>query len=221
MTNKRELINSLLKKQGIMPLFSHANTDLCKLVLKTSYEAGIRVFEFASRTPNSPETFQALREYANTSMPGMMLGVGTIITVADAQRYLALGADFIVAPMLSEEVGLFCRDNDIFWCPGASTLTEIVKAHQLGADLVKIFPADALGGPAFIKAIKAPCPWINIMPTGGVTTSEENLMSWFATGVHCVGIGSNLFSAESLSSPEKIRERVDTLLATIQAIKGQ
>ncbi|SFQ29844.1 2-dehydro-3-deoxyphosphogluconate aldolase / (4S)-4-hydroxy-2-oxoglutarate aldolase [Pseudarcicella hirudinis] len=203
-----------------MPLFTNPDAELCKFVAKVSYEAGIRVFEFASRTDNAPEVFTALRKYADEYLPELIIGVGTIITVKDAQKYLALGAEFIVAPMLSEEVGKFCRENDIFWCPGASTLSEIVRAHDLGADLVKIFPAETLGGPAFIKAIKAPCPWINVMPTGGVTTAEENLKGWFATGISCVGIGSNLFSKDILASPEKTKERVVTLLETIKKVRN-
>ncbi|MFC0185746.1 bifunctional 4-hydroxy-2-oxoglutarate aldolase/2-dehydro-3-deoxy-phosphogluconate aldolase [Pseudarcicella hirudinis] len=218
--NKRIQISTLLKEQGIMPLFTNPDAELCKFVAKVSYEAGIRVFEFASRTDNAPEVFTALRKYADEYLPELIIGVGTIITVKDAQKYLALGAEFIVAPMLSEEVGKFCRENDIFWCPGASTLSEIVRAHDLGADLVKIFPAETLGGPAFIKAIKAPCPWINVMPTGGVTTAEENLKGWFATGISCVGIGSNLFSKDILASPEKTKERVVTLLETIKKVRN-
>ena len=77
--------------------------------------------------------------------------------------------------------------------PGCGSLTEINYAESLGADIVKIFPAQQVGGPEFIKAVKGPCPWSNIMPTGGVQPEEENLKEWFSAGAHCVGLGSQLF----------------------------
>jgi 2-dehydro-3-deoxyphosphogluconate aldolase/(4S)-4-hydroxy-2-oxoglutarate aldolase len=81
--------------------------------------------------------------------------------------------------------------------PGCGTLTEISKAEELGAEIVKIFPAGQIGGPSFIKNIKGPCPWTNIIPTGGVKPTEENLSEWFNAGAFCVGMGSQLFAKKA------------------------
>lgn len=217
----KETIFGLLKKQGVLPLMSHADKDVCLKLLKASYQAGIRIFEFACRYDNAADVFTALKEYADRYMPELVLGTGTMMNKADAGLYLSLGSDFIVSPIIDEETGKFCVSENVFWCPGAGTLTEIVHAHRLGADLVKIFPAETLGGAAFVKAIKAPCPWLKLMPTGGVTLEENNLKNWFASGVVCVGIGSALYSKElTVGTEEEMTAVVGTLMDTIEKVRG-
>ena len=124
--------------------------------------------------------------------------------------------------LISPDVARFCQKNDLFWCPGASTLNEIINAQDMGADVVKIFPANFLGGHEFVKAIKAPCPWIRVMPTGGVDGSEKNLRAWFEAGVVCVGIGSQLFTREILAARDykMITTRTKEIVAVIRSIKS-
>jgi 2-dehydro-3-deoxyphosphogluconate aldolase/(4S)-4-hydroxy-2-oxoglutarate aldolase len=107
---------------------------------------------------------------------------------------MQMGADFIVSPVLYPEVARICNRRKVLWIPGCGTLTEISQAEELGAEIVKIFPGNAVGGPSFVKAVKGPCPWTSIMPTGGVDPSEENLEKWFTAGVACVGMGSALIT---------------------------
>ncbi len=222
MERDKQKIEALIRKQGALPLMSHADPDTCIMLLRASYQAGARIIEFACRYDNAEKVFERIVQYAEKELPGLVVGVGTIIRKPEAEKYIAMGASFIVAPIIDEQVGEYCVDKNIFWCPGAATLTEIVHAHELGAGLVKIFPAETLGGPAFLRAIKAPCPWIKVMPTGGVTVSESNLRDWFEAGADCVGIGSALFSKQivSAANEEQIKERVEDLLSTISRIRS-
>jgi 2-dehydro-3-deoxyphosphogluconate aldolase/(4S)-4-hydroxy-2-oxoglutarate aldolase len=128
------------------------------------------------------------------------MGVGSVIDEGTAAMYIALGANFIVSPVIDEGTARVCNKRKISWSPGCGSVTEINKAHELGAEVVKIFPGSQVGGPNFVKAVKGPMPWSSIMPTGGVTPTEENLKAWFEAGVTCVGMGSQLFPKEILVS---------------------
>jgi 2-dehydro-3-deoxyphosphogluconate aldolase/(4S)-4-hydroxy-2-oxoglutarate aldolase len=218
MERDRKIIAEHIYKQGVLPLMSHPDMDTCLRLIRASYKAGVRIIEFACRNDNAREVFERIMEYAAKELPGFIVGVGTIIKKADAEKYAELGAAFIVAPIIDTGVGSYCSSKNIFWCPGAATLTEIVHAHELGADLVKIFPAETLGGPAFVKAIKAPCPWVKLMPTGGVTVEESNLRDWFNAGADCLGIGSALFNKQIVSSAseEEMTAHIAGLLSNVR-----
>ncbi|KXX72708.1 bifunctional 4-hydroxy-2-oxoglutarate aldolase/2-dehydro-3-deoxy-phosphogluconate aldolase [Flammeovirga sp. SJP92] len=181
---------------GMVPVFYHRDFETAKQVLKATYDGGCRVFEFTNRGDNSHKIFEKLLEFAHAHLPGMMLGIGSIVDPFTAALYIQMGADFIVCPLLNEEVIKICNRRKVAVSPGCGSVTEIGKAEELGVELVKVFPAAQVGGPGFIKGIKAPCPWSNIMPTGGVTTEKDNLKSWFEAGAYCVGIGSNLILKE-------------------------
>jgi 2-dehydro-3-deoxyphosphogluconate aldolase/(4S)-4-hydroxy-2-oxoglutarate aldolase len=186
-----------MHRTGIVPVFYDADVNTCKKVLKACYDGGVRVFEFTNRGDFAHEVFGELNTYALSNLPGMVLGVGSIVEQGTAALYMQLGANFIISPLINPEVAKVCNRRKVAWIPGCATLTEISQAEELGAEIVKLFPAAQLGGPDFVKAIKAPCPWTRIMPTGGVTTDKDNLKSWFDAGVDCVGIGSNLFTKNS------------------------
>jgi 2-dehydro-3-deoxyphosphogluconate aldolase / (4S)-4-hydroxy-2-oxoglutarate aldolase len=126
--------------------------------------------------------------------------VGSVIDEGTAAMYLALGANFIVSPVIDEGTARVCNKRKVSWSPGCGSVTEINRAHELGAEVVKIFPGQQVGGPEFVKAVKGPMPWASIMPTGGVTPTEENLKAWFEAGVTCVGMGSQLFPSEVLAN---------------------
>lgn len=202
---------------------SHGDSATSIKLIKACYTAGMRIIEFAARTSNAEQVFKDIIAYAEKELPELIVGVGTIIKKPEAEKYIGLGASFVVAPIIDEEVGRYCVSKNIFWCPGAGTLTEIVNAHGMGADLVKIFPAETLGGAAFVRAIKGPCPWVNIMPTGGVTISEPNLQEWFDAGVKCVGIGSGLFSKQIIASENEneITAHISKLLSIINRVRGK
>lgn len=178
---------------GIVPVFYYADAAVCKEILKAVYNGGVRIFEFTNRGDGAHKVFEELVIWAKQELPELILGIGSVVDAATAALYIQLGANFVVAPIVNAETAVTCNRRKIPWMPGCGSLTEISNAESLGADIVKIFPAEQVGGAEFIKAVKGPCPWTNIMPTGGVQPTDENLKKWFSAGAHCVGLGSQLF----------------------------
>ena len=129
-----------------------------------------------------------------------------------------MGANFVVTPVFREDIAIVCNRKKILWSPGCGSLTEIAKAEEMGCEIVKLFPGSVYG-PGFIKAIKGPQPWTNIMPTGGVSPDPENLKGWFDAGAYCVGMGSKLMvkDEEGNFDFEKIK---NLTMNTLELIKG-
>jgi 2-dehydro-3-deoxyphosphogluconate aldolase / (4S)-4-hydroxy-2-oxoglutarate aldolase len=188
-----------MKKTGLVPVFYNKNIEVCKSVVKACYEGGVRVFEFTNRGDFASLVFAELNKWTIAECPEMIMGVGSIIDEGTASMYLALGANFIVSPLIDEGTAKVCNRRKVSWSPGCGSVTEIGLAHELGAEVVKIFPGSQVGGPGFVKAVLGPMPWTNIMPTGGVSPTEENLKGWFEAGATCVGMGSQLFPKEVLA----------------------
>ena len=211
-----------MKQTGMIPLFYHPDAALGKKVLKACYDGGARLIEFTSRGDFAIEIFSELNKYALAELPGMILGVGSITDAAAASLYMQLGANFIVTPVFREDIAIACNRRKVLWSPGCGSLTEIAKAEEFGCEIVKLFPGD-IYGPQFIKVIKGPSPWTNIMPTGGVSTDKENLKSWFDAGAVCVGIGSQLISTEILNTKDfkALENLVKTTLGTIREIRNK
>lgn len=184
-------VASVMKETGMVPLFYHPDLETAKNVLKACYNGGARLMEFTARGDFAHEIFGELTKYAVAELPGMIMGVGSVTDAASASRFMALGANFIVTPVLREDIALVCNRRKVLWSPGCGSLTEIARAEELGCEIVKLFPGD-IYGPQFVKGVRAPQPWTSIMPTGGVSPDKENLESWFNAGVTCVGMGSKL-----------------------------
>ena len=189
-----------MKETGMVPVFYHKDTEVCKQVVKACYVGGVRVFEFTNRGDFATLVFAELNKWAIENCPEMIMGVGSVIDEGTAAMYIALGANFIVSPLIDKGTARVCNRRKISWSPGCGSVTEIGRAHELGAEVVKIFPGTQVGGPEFVKAVKGPMPWTSIMPTGGVTPDEENLKAWFNAGATCVGMGSQLFPKEVLAN---------------------
>ena len=213
-------VASAMKETGMVPLFFSSDLELSKKVLKACYDGGARLMEFTARGDFAHEVFGELTKYAITNLPGMIMGVGSVTDGAAASLYMQLGANFIVTPVLREDIAVVCNRRKVLWSPGCGSLTEISRAEELGCEIVKLFPGSTYG-PGFVKSIKGPQPWTSIMPTGGVNTSEENLSGWFDAGVTCVGMGSQLISKEVLASKdfESLEQTVAKTLALIQKLK--
>ena len=186
-----------MKEQGMVPLFYHNDISVAKDVTKACYDGGARLLEFTSRGDFAHEIFRDLSIYCEQELPEMILGVGSVTDAASASMYMALGANFIVTPVLREDIAMVCNRRKVLWSPGCGSLTEICRAEELGCEIVKLFPGGTYG-PGFVKAIKGPQPWTSIMPTGGVSPTEENLKGWFDAGVTCVGMGSKLITKEAI-----------------------
>ena len=180
-----------MKSSGMVPLFYNNDINTAKKILKACYNGGARLMEFTNRGDFALEVFAALNKYAINELPGMIMGVGSVTDAGSASAYMLCGANFIVTPVLREDIAIICNRRKVLWAPGCGSLTEIAKAEELGAEIIKVFPGN-IYGPDFVKAILAPQPWTSIMPTGGVSPTEKNLKSWFDSGVTCVGMGSKL-----------------------------
>ncbi|MCK5823908.1 MAG: bifunctional 4-hydroxy-2-oxoglutarate aldolase/2-dehydro-3-deoxy-phosphogluconate aldolase [Ichthyobacteriaceae bacterium] len=184
------------KETGIVPVFYNKDLEISKKVVEATYKGGARIFEFTNRGDFAHEIFADLVKYANKELPEMILGIGSLEEEASTALYLQLGANFVVSPVLNARMAKICNRRKVSWMPGCGSLSEISYAEELGAEIVKIFPAQQVGGPDFIKSAKAPKPFTNIMPTGGVKPEEENLKAWFEAGAYCVGMGSQLMATK-------------------------
>ncbi len=185
-----------MRETGVVPIFYNKDIEICKNVIQAVYNGGIKVFEFTNRGDFASEMFSEINQWAAKDIPDMILGVGSVVDPGTAAIYIQSGANFIVSPILNPEMAKICNRRKILWIPGCGSLSEINNAEELGAEIVKIFPGFSIGGPDFVKAVKGPCPWTSIMPTGGVEPTLENLSEWFEAGVTCVGIGSNLITKD-------------------------
>ncbi|MEL6537249.1 MAG: bifunctional 4-hydroxy-2-oxoglutarate aldolase/2-dehydro-3-deoxy-phosphogluconate aldolase [Bacteroidota bacterium] len=191
-----------MRQTGIVPVFYHADPEVCRQVLMACYRGGARVFEFTNRGDYAHEAFAELNRFCAAEAPEMILGIGSILDAPTAALYMQLGANFIVSPILNPEVAKVCNRRKVAWSPGCGSVSEISQAEELGAEVVKIFPGAPVGGPSFVKGVLGPMPWSSIMPTGGVTPTEDNLKSWFQAGVHCVGLGSQLLTKEIIQNED-------------------
>lgn len=210
-----------MKTTGLVPLFYNQDINACKEIVRSCYIGGARLLEFTARGDFAHEVFGELLKFAVKELPGMILGVGSITDAASAGLYMQLGANFIITPVLRKDIAIICNRRKVLWSPGCASLSEIGAAEELGCEIVKLFPGGVYGA-EFVKAIKAPQPWTNIMPTGGVTIEEENLKNWFDAGVSCVGIGSSLISKDILMKQDYklLKARVTNTLDIIKKIRN-
>ena len=201
-----------MKETGIVPVFYNADVEVSKNVLKACYEGGIRAFEFTNRGDFAQDVFAELVKFANKELPGMIMGVGSIVDPGTAALYIQLGANFVVGPV--------CNRRLIPYCPGCGSVTEVSTAQEAGCDVCKVFPGDVLG-PAFVKDLRGPMPWSQIMVTGGVKPEKSNLEGWFKAGVTCVGMGSNLFPKDVIAAGEwsKIAELCRGALEIVREVR--
>lgn len=206
-----------IRRTGMVPVFYDSDASVACRVLKACYDGGVRAFEFTNRGDFALEVFTALMKYCRRECPGMILGAGSVVDAPTAALFLQNGADFVVGPYLNADVARLCNRRLVPYTPGCGSATEIGTAHELGCDLVKIFPAGSVGGPSFVKNLLAPLPWTMIMATGAVEPTEENLTAWMKAGTTCVGMGSKLFPKDRIdagdwnSITEKCRYALDII----------
>ncbi|MBQ9476512.1 MAG: bifunctional 4-hydroxy-2-oxoglutarate aldolase/2-dehydro-3-deoxy-phosphogluconate aldolase [Bacteroidales bacterium] len=209
-----------MKETGIVPVFYNADIEISKNVLKACYDGGIRLFEFTNRGDFAQEVFKPLVKYANAELPGMIMGIGAIVDPGTASLYIQLGANFVVGPLFNPAIAPICNRRLIPYCPGCGSVSEVGAAQELGCDVCKVFPGDVLG-PAFVKGLRAPMPWSQLMVTGGVKPTRENLEGWFKAGVLSVGMGSNLFPKDVIAAGDwgKITQLCRDALAIVKEVR--
>ncbi len=212
---------SAMKSTGMVPVFYNSDVEVAKAVVKACYDGGVRAFEFTNRGDFACEVFNALVKFAAVECPEMILGIGSIVDAPTAALYIQNGANFVVGPCLVEEVATVCNRHLVPYTPGCGSVTEISFAQSLGCDLTKVFPAGNVGGPSFVKNVLAPLPWSNMMVTGAVEPTKENLTAWFKAGVMCVGMGSLLFPSDVVKSKNwaAITEKCAEALSIIKDLK--
>lgn len=192
----------VMAETGMVPVFYHSDLETSKQVLRACYLGGVRAFEFTNRGDFAHEIFGELNKWAATECPEMILGIGSVVDAGTASLFLQLGANFVVGPLLNPDIFKVCNRRQVAYIPGCGSVSEIGYAQELGAEVVKVFPAGNVGGASFVKNVKAPMPWSSIMVTGGVEPTEENLTKWIEAGVTCVGMGSNLFPKDVIAAKD-------------------
>ncbi|MFD2181898.1 bifunctional 4-hydroxy-2-oxoglutarate aldolase/2-dehydro-3-deoxy-phosphogluconate aldolase [Rhodoplanes azumiensis] len=209
--------------QGVIPVFYHPDVEVCRNVIQACADGGAKCIEFTNRGDFASQVFLDVARHFAKADPSVIMGVGSVVDAPTAGIYIAAGAKFVVGPLLNPDVAKVCNRRKIPYSPGCGTMSEISQAEELGCEIVKIFPGDIVGGPAFVKAVLAPCPWTRLMPTGGVDASEASLRAWFEAGVVCVGIGSNLITKTLLEAKDYkgIETRVRDTIALIRSIRGK
>lgn len=215
-----KVLNTILEK-GVVPVFYDPDVEVAKKVVKACIDGGLPIFEFTNRGDHAAEVFSELELYCRKELPEVILGVGSVIDPYTAAMYIAAGANFVVGPLLNPEVARICNRRKIPYSPGCGSASEISEAEELGCEIIKVFPGGQVGGPAFVKAVLGPCPWVSMMPTGGVDCTEESLEAWFEAGVACVGIGSKLIRKELVRAGdfEAIRDSVKKTLDIIKKVR--
>lgn len=210
----------VIVKQGILPLYFNTDENKSIEVLRVLYKSGIKAVEYTNRGPEAASNFKKMVEIRNAEMPGMLLGIGTIKNIEQAEEFHNIGADFFISPGFVAEVADFLRSKEVLYAPGCMTPTEIITAENAGVKFIKLFPGNILG-PDFLSGIKDIFPNLIFMPTGGVETTLQSIQSWFTAGVSAVGMGSKLISKkvmehEAYDTIEKETLRVLSLIETIR-----
>ena len=171
---------------GLVPLFFHSDVEVARQTIAACAEGGAKVVEFTNRGEGALGIFSDMAEKFHHTHPSLILGVGSILDAPTAALFIAQGARFIVAPTFNPEIALLCNRRKIAYIPGCATPTEISKAEEAGAEIVKVFPAS----PETIKAVLGPMPWSRLMPAGGVEATAESVNTWIRAGACGLGVGS-------------------------------
>ena len=198
---RMDTLNAILSG-GLVPVFYEPNLEVAKGIVQAVADGGCRVAEMTNRGDRAYLVFKELEEHLAKARPEMILGVGSVVDAPTAALYIAQGANFVVGPTLCAETARLCNRRKIPYSPGCGSATEIQTAHDLGCEIVKVFPGDSVGGPGFVKAMLGPCPWTRIMPTGGVETTEESVSAWIKAGAAALGVGSNLITKDLVAKKD-------------------
>ena len=218
--SKTQVVVNAIIAQGMLPLYFNPDETISIEILRAVYKAGVKAIEYTNRGEAALKNFNRMVTIRNEDMPELLLGVGTIKNLQQAEDYLKAGADFLVSPGFVKEVVDYSVAKDIFYAPGCMTPTEIIAAENAGIKFIKLFPGNMLG-PEFLSSIKDIFPKLLFMPTGGVDTTKENIESWYKAGVCAVGMGSKLISkklmeAKDYATIENETRKVMELIATIK-----
>lgn len=218
---KYEVIGKIIGL-GLVPVFYNSELETARKIVSACVEGGAKVVEFTNRGDFAFQVFSDLTKWINMKYDDVIIGAGSIIDPVTAAIYINNGANFIVGPILNAEIAKLCNRRKIPYSPGCGTASEISQAEELGCDVVKIFPGTQVGGPSFIKAILGPCPWVTLMPTGGVDATRESIFEWITAGAATLGIGSKLIRKDlaNMGDFKAITKKVEQCLFWIREARA-
>jgi 2-dehydro-3-deoxyphosphogluconate aldolase / (4S)-4-hydroxy-2-oxoglutarate aldolase len=192
--SRRAAVTAQVEALGVVAVIRLKDPAKVRAVVDAIADGGVRALEV---TMTVPRAVDLIRELAPVLPPGFLLGAGTVTDAATARAVIDAGASFVVGPVFRPDVVAACHERDVPAMPGCFSPTEILAAHESGADIVKLFPATMLG-PQFIRDVRGPLPQLKLMPTGGVTL--DNAGAWIRAGAVAVGVGSALLDAKAIDS---------------------
>ncbi len=209
---EKSKVLEIIKREKLVPVIRTNSTDDARQAVEILSKCGIKVFEITMTVPNAVELITELSE----SNHEILLGAGTVLGVNQAETCIAAGAKFIVSPAFDAETVRYCREQNVAIMPGTITPTEVLAAHKAGADCVKIFPCDVMGGAKYLKTLKTLFPHIEMMPTGGV--SLDTIADFFRAGAIAVGVGTDLvdFKAMRDGNLEIVAEKAKKYLEIVR-----
>lgn len=223
MRHDRLTVLKALEAQGVAPVFYHADPEVCLKVIRACSRGGAKAIEFTNRGDFAVDLFGDIARELQKTDPDIILGIGSVVDAGTASLYLNRGARFIVSPCLVEDVAKVCNRRMTAYFPGCGSVTEIGQAHELGCEIVKLFPGASVGGADFVKAVLGPMPWTKIMPTGGVDPDEASIAKWFGSGIVAAGMGSKLITDAAVKSGDwaGIEAQVKATVAAIAAFRAK
>jgi 2-dehydro-3-deoxyphosphogluconate aldolase/(4S)-4-hydroxy-2-oxoglutarate aldolase len=195
---KHKVIEEIVRI-GLLPVFYHSDLKTSEKIVQACVNGGATVVEYTNRGDAAPGVFRELVAWSQKELPDVIVGIGTILESTTAAAYINSGTNFIVGPVYNSDVARICNRKKIPYIPGCMTPTEISLAEKTGADLIKVFPGSTVG-PGFIKALRGPCPWLRLMPSGGVEVNQQNISGWIKAGAAALNIGSNLIKKDFVKS---------------------
>lgn len=205
-----------IESSGVVAVIRMQKADQLRAVIDALLEGGVRALELTMTVPGAIGLIEELAK----DLPGeFQLGAGTVLDTETARQVILAGAKYIVAPTLNLDVITLCHRYDVAIMPGCFTPTEILTAWQAGADLIKVFPATALG-PSYFKDVRAPLPQVRLMPTGGVTM--ENAGEWIKAGAVAIGVGSALVDTKAIAAGNfaQITKNAKSLIDSVRAARA-
>jgi 2-dehydro-3-deoxyphosphogluconate aldolase/(4S)-4-hydroxy-2-oxoglutarate aldolase len=206
-TRSRAAVTARIEALGVVAVIRLKDPGKLRAVVDAMTEGGVRALEVTMTVPGAVDLIRGL---ASSLPAGFLLGAGTVTDAATARAVIDAGACFVVGPVFRPDVIAACHERDVPAMPGCFSPTEILAAHECGADIIKVFPATMLG-PQYLKDVRAPLPQVKLMPTGGVTL--DNAGEWIRAGAVAVGLGSSLLDAKAIES-----NRFDVITANARKV---
>lgn len=216
MSNPRQSITSAIEHAGVVAVIRMQEPDRLRAVIDALAEGGVRALEVTMTVPGAIELIQGL----SASLSGeFLLGAGTVLDPQTASRVIDAGAKFVVSPVLRPPIIDVCHRRGVAALPGCFSPTEILTAWESGADIVKVFPATALG-PSYLTDVRGPLPQLKLMPTGGVTL--DNAGDWIRAGAVAVGVGTALLDRAAIAAGDygAVRANAERIVANVRAARG-